>query len=148
MTDTLTPTPARTAAPWRFVLTATLVATVASIVASWLVMLVGHAAGASFVLDDRGSPHVVRAVDVVVATWPMAVGVLLAALLGRLRTWLLRTGQVVGGLLALVSAVGPMLAVTDSGTRLALATMHVLVGVGAVRAIEVIARRGVMQITN
>jgi hypothetical protein len=50
----------------------------------------------------------VRAVDVVVAIWPMVVGVLLAALLGRWRAWLLRAGQAVGGLLALLSVAGPM----------------------------------------
>jgi hypothetical protein len=64
--------------------------------------------GRLLVLDDRGTPHVVRAVDVVVAIWPMVVGVLLAALLGRWRAWLLRAGQAVGGLLALLSVAGPM----------------------------------------
>jgi hypothetical protein len=119
----------------------TLVAAAAAIVTSWVVMLAGHAAGASFVLDDRGTPHVVRAVDVVVAIWPMVVGVLLAASLGRLRVWLLRTGQAVGGLLALLSVAGPMMAVTDSGTRIALALMHLVVGVAAVAALEAIRRR-------
>jgi hypothetical protein len=69
------------------------------------------------------------------------VGVLLAASLGRLRVWMLRTGQVVGGLLALLSVAGPMMAVTDSGTRIALALMHVVVGVAAVAALEAIRRR-------
>jgi hypothetical protein len=119
----------------------TLVAAAAAIVTSWVVMLAGHAAGASFVLDDRGTPHVVRVVDVVVAIWPMVVGVLLAASLGRLRVWLLRTGQAVGGLLALLSVAGPMMAVTDSGTRIALALMHLVVGAAAVAALEAIRRR-------
>jgi hypothetical protein len=123
------------------VLVTTLVAAAGAIVTSWVVMLAGHAAGASFVLDDRGTPHVVRAVDVVVATWPMVVGVLLVALLGRLRAWLLRAGQAVGSLLALLSVAGPMMAVTDSGTRIALALMHVVVGVAAVAALEAIRRR-------
>jgi hypothetical protein len=134
--------PARVVATWRYVLAATVVAAVAAIVVNWVVMLAGTAAGASFVLDDRGAPHVVRAVDVVVATWPMVAGVLLAALLGRVRAWLLRAGQVVGGLLALLSVAGPMLATTDSGTRMALALMHVVVGVAAVAALEAVRRRG------
>ena len=134
--------PARVVARWRYVLVATVVAAAAAVVVCWVVMLAGTAAGASFVLDDRGSPHVVRAVDVVLATWPMVVGVLLAALLGRWRAWLLRAGQVVGGLLALLSVAGPMLAITDSGTRLALAVMHLVVGVAAVVALEAIRRRG------
>ncbi len=133
--------PARIVASWRYVLTATVVAAAAAIVACWVVMLAGRATGASFVLDDQGTPHVVRAVDVVVATWPMVVGVLLTALLGRLRAWALRVGQVLGGLLALLSVAGPVLAVADSGTRLALALMHVVVGVAAVAALEAIRRR-------
>jgi hypothetical protein len=131
----------RVVATWTYVLVTTLVAAAGAIVTSWVVMLAGHAAGASFVLDDRGTPHVVRALDVVVATWPMVVGVLLAAALGRLRVWLLRTGQAVGGLLAAASVAGPMLAVTDSGTRIALALMHLVVGVAAVAALEAIRRR-------
>ena len=133
--------PPRVVATWPYVFTTTLVAAVGAIVTSWVVMLAGHAAGASFVLDDRGTPHVVQAVDVVVATWPMVVGVLLAALLGRVRAWLLRAGQAVGGLLALLSVAGPMTATTDSGTRLALGLMHVVVGVVAVAALEVVRRR-------
>jgi hypothetical protein len=133
--------PPRVVATWPDVVLTTLVAAAAAIVTSWVVMLAGHAAGASFVLDDRGTPHVVRVVDVVVAIWPMVVGVLLAASLGRLRLWLLRTGQAVGGLLALLSVAGPMMAVTDSGTRIALALMHLVVGAAAVAALEAIRRR-------
>ena len=133
--------PPRVVATWPYVLVTTLVAAAGAIATSWVVMLAGHAAGASFVLDDGGTPHVVRALDVVVATWPMVVGMLLAAALGRLRVWLLRTGQAVGGLLAVASVAGPMLAVTDSGTRIALALMHLAVGVAAVAALEAIRRR-------
>jgi hypothetical protein len=133
--------PTRVVATWRYVLATTVAAAVGAIVVCWVVMLAGQAAGASFVLDDRGTPHVVRAVDVVVATWPMVVGVLLCALLGRVRAWLLRAGQAVGGLLALLSVAGPVMAVTDSGTRIALALMHVVVGVAAVVALELIRRR-------
>ena len=132
---------AQVVATWRYVLAATAAAAIAATAVCWVVMVAGHAAGASFVLDDRGAPHVVRPVDVLVATWPMAVGVLLAAALGRWRAWLLRAGQVIGGLLALLSVAGPMLGVTDSGTRLALALMHVVVGVAAVAALEAIRRR-------
>ena len=135
------PRPAQVVATGPYVLGATVAAAVGAILTCWVVMVVGHAAGASFVLDDRGTPHVVRAVDVVVATWPMVVGVLLAAVLGRRRAWLLRAGQAVGGGLALLSVAGPMMAVTDSGTRIALALMHVVVGVAAVAALEAIRRR-------
>ena len=133
--------PTRVVASWPYVLATTVVAAVGAVAICWVVMLAGHAAGASFVLDDRGTPHVVRAVDVVVATWPMVVGVLLATLLGRLRSWLLRAGQAVGGLLALLSVAGPLMAVTDSVTRIALALMHLVVGAAAVVALELIRRR-------
>jgi hypothetical protein len=141
--DTARTAPARTAVPWWHAATAVVAAAVAAIVVNELVMLVGRAAGASFVLDDRGTPHVVTAVDVVVATWPMVVGTALGILLARWRTWFLRVAQVVGGGLALLSVAGPLLAVTDSGTRLALAFMHVVVGAAAVLALEVVHRRAV-----
>lgn len=131
-------TPARPGLAWW---QATAIAAAGAIVVNELVMLTGRAAGASFVLDDRGAPHVVTALDVVVATWPMVVGMALAALLARWRAGFLRAGQIVGGGLALLSVAGPMVAVTDGGTRWALALMHVVVGVAAVLGLEAVRRR-------
>lgn len=133
--------PAIRRGPWRAAATAVALAAVGAILVNEVVMLAGRAAGASFVLDDRGTPHVVTAVDVVVATWPMVAGMALAVVLARWRPWFLRVAQVVGGGLALLSVAGPMLAVTDSGTRLALGLMHVVVGVATVVGLEML-RRG------
>jgi len=130
----------RRGGPWRVAATAVALAAVGAIVVNEVVMLAGRAAGASFVLDDRGTPHVVTAVDVVVATWPMVAGMALAVVLARWRAWFLRVAQVVGGGLALLSVAGPMLAVTDSGTRLGLGLMHVVVGVAVVVGLESIRR--------
>lgn len=125
---------------WRAITTIA-AATVAAIVTNLLVLLAGRVADASFVLDDRGTPHVVTALDVVVASWPMVVGMALAVALARWRSWFLRVGQVLGGGLALLSVAGPMLALTDPGTRLALALMHLVVGAAVVIGLEAIRRR-------
>ena len=50
------------------------------------------------------------------------------------------TAQVIGGGLALLTVVGPMMANADSGTRLALAMMHVVLGVAVVLSLEAILR--------
>ena len=50
------------------------------------------------------------------------------------------TAQVIGGGLALLTVVGPMMANADSGTRLALAMMHVALGVAVVLSLEAILR--------
>ncbi|MGE3286986.1 MAG: DUF6069 family protein [Pseudonocardia sp.] len=133
----------RSVAPWRDVLALTAAAYVASVLACELVLLVGRAAQASFVLTVPGAPpHAVTAWDVVVAATTLPVGVLVAATFARWRRWFLRVGQVVGAALGLLSALGPLTGPTDSGTRLALALMHVLVGAGAVVALGAIGRRG------
>lgn len=144
-TDTTATTgtaPTRSTTPWRTVLTVTAIAYVASVVACVLVQLVGTAAEASFVLTAPGAPpHTVTTWDIVTTALVLPVGVLLTAVLARWRWWFLRVGQVVGGALALLSVLGPLAGPTDSGTRLALSLMHVLVGAGAVLALEAIARR-------
>lgn len=127
---------------WQAILAAAGAATVVDLA----LLGAGHAAGATFVLDDRGAPHVVALADVVSASvWPIAVGMGLAVLLARglwaWRTPVLRVALVVGGALALASAAGPMLGVTDPGTRLALALMHVVVGAAVVLGLEAVRRR-------
>jgi hypothetical protein len=73
----------------------------------------------------------------------MVAGMALAVVVARWRFWFLRLAQVVGGGLALLSVAGPMLAVTDPGTRLGLGLMHVVVGVATVVGLEAIRRRTV-----
>jgi hypothetical protein len=134
--------PTRSTAPWRAVLTITAVAFVLTVLACELVLLVGRAAEASFVITAPGAPpHLVTGWDVLIATTTLPIGVLLAAALARWRWWFLRVGQVVGAALGLLTAIGPLTGPTDSGTRLALGLMHVLVGAGAVVALDAIGRR-------
>ena len=115
---------------------------VAAAVGNLVIFLIGLAAGASFVVMDRGELHQVTAGGVIVATVPpLMVGTVLAALLARWWPGVLRLAQVIGGTLALLTAAGPMIADTDGGTRLALALMHVVLGVAVVLSLEALRRR-------
>ena len=89
--------------------------------------------GASFVVVDGGDLHEVAAYGVIVTTvLPLVVGTVLAALLARWWPGVIRLAQVIGGTLALLTVAGPVMADTDGGTRLALALMHVVLGVAVV----------------
>lgn len=115
---------------------------VAATVANLLIFLIGLAAGASFVMVDRGNLHEITAGGIIVATVPpLVVGAVLAALLARWLPGVIRLAQVIGGALALLTAAGPLTADTDGETRLALALMHVVVGVAVVLSLEALRRR-------
>lgn len=115
---------------------------VVAVVANLLILLIGWAAGASFLVMDAGSPHEVTAWSVVVATVPaLVLGTGLAALLSRWWPGVIRLAQVIGGGLALLTVAGPMMADTDGATRLALAMMHVVPGVAVVVSLELMRRR-------
>ncbi len=117
-------------------------AAVAATVGNLLILLAGRAAGASFEFVDRGTLHVITAVGVITATVPpLVVGTLLAALLGLWWPGFIRLAQVIGGGLALLTVAGPLMTDADSGTRLALAMMHVVLGVAVVLSLEAILRR-------
>ena len=122
---------------WQAIAAGALAATAGNL----LILLAGRAAGASFEFVDRGTLHVITAMGVVTATVPpLLVGTLLAALLGLWWPGFIRLAQVIGGGLALLTVVGPMMANADSGTRLALAMMHVVLGVAVVLSLEAILR--------
>lgn len=115
---------------------------VAATVVNLAILLIGWAAGASFVVLDAGKPHEVTAWSVVSASaFPLILGTGLAALLARWRPGFLRLAQVIGGALALLTVAGPMLSDTDGATRLALAMMHVVPGVAVVASLELMRRR-------
>ena len=115
---------------------------VAATVGNLVIFLIGVAADASFVVMDRGDLHEVTVGGVIVATVPpLVVGTVLAALLARWWPGVLRLAQVLGGTLALLTAAGPLMADTDGGTRLALALMHVVLGVAVVLSLEALRRR-------
>lgn len=106
------------------------------------IFAVAAAAGASFVLLDGTEPHQVTIGAVITSsTVPLVVGMALAVLLSRWWPGVLRVTQVVGGALALLTVPGPVSAVGDDATRLALALIHVVVGVVVVLALEAVRRR-------
>lgn len=111
-------------------------------VANLAILLIGWAAGASFVVMDAGNPHEVTARSVVVAgVVPLVLGTGLAALLARWWPGAIRVAQVIGGALALLTVAGPVMSDTDGATRFALAMMHVVLGVAVVVTLESMRRR-------
>lgn len=141
MSDTPTPadpTVRRRPAWWQ----ATLLAAAAATVVNLVILALGTAADATFVVDDSGKPHEVVAGDVVFSSAvPLLVAFAVVAIVARWWASVVRVAQVVGGGVALFSALGPLSADTDGGTALALALMHVVVGVALVAGLEAIRRR-------
>ena len=130
MTHTAETTPAVRRRPWQVIL----VGAVAVGLANVLVLALGTLAGASFVVhNDPAVPHAVGLVDVLVTSVvPLALGTGFAVLLQRWWRHGLLAGQIVGAGLAVLSAAGPLTAVTDAATAVALTIMHLLVGVAVV----------------
>lgn len=123
---------------WQAIVAAAAGATVVNL----LILLIGRAAGASFELIDGAALHAVTVGGVITSSAvPLVIGTVLATLLGLWWPGFLRLAQVVGGGLALASVAGPLMADTDTATRLALAAMHVVVGVAVVLSLEAIRRR-------
>lgn len=117
--------PARRLGRWQAGGLALLVAIAANLV----ILAIGTAADATFVVVDGGEPADVDAGVVVGATAiPLVLGFLVAALVGRWRPGLVRPLAIVAAVLAVGSMVMPFAADTDSGTAAALAVMHLVVG--------------------
>ena len=125
--------PATRRRPWQVILATAAVTALANAV----VFALGTLAGASFVVyDDSAVPHAVGLVDVLVmSVVPLALGAGLAVLLQRWWRHALLAAQIVGASLAVVSVAGPLAARTDTPTMVALAIMHLLVGVAVVAAL-------------
>ncbi|MGH3912832.1 MAG: DUF6069 family protein [Pseudonocardiaceae bacterium] len=116
--------------------------TVAAVVANLVILFIGRAAGASFVVVDGTTLHEVAVTGVILATVPpLVVGTVLATLLAHWWPWVLRLAQIIGGGFALLTVAGPVMADTDGGTQLALALMHVVLAVAVVVSLEAIRRR-------
>jgi hypothetical protein len=147
VSDTVTdhaprPTSRRPGLPWWQAATA---AAGAATAVNLVILLVADLAGASLVLREPGAAdHVVTAAGVVVSSvGPLTAGLAAATLLSRWRLGFLRLAQVVGAGLALLTVAGPLTSGTDGTTAAALATMHVVVGVAVVAALEAVRRRAV-----
>jgi Family of unknown function (DUF6069) len=131
-TDTILSTSTRATRPsgarlgwWR----ASGLAIVAAVAVNLVILAIGTAADASFVVVDNGDPADVTALVVAAATAiPLLAGFLVAALLARWRPRWVRPLALVAAAIAVVSVAGPFAADTDTGTAAALALMHVVVG--------------------
>ncbi|MCP8712849.1 DUF6069 family protein [Streptomyces thermocarboxydus] len=122
---------------WQAVAGAAVVAAVVNLV----VLFIGDAAGASLVLELNGKPDEIGAGDVVFMSVAAPVlGITAAVLLARWKPVFLRVGQIVGGSVAVLTAIGPLTQETDGGTAATLITMHLFVGLVAVAALEAIRR--------
>jgi hypothetical protein len=112
-------------------------AVVAAVAVNLVILAIGTAADASFVVVDNGDPADVTAALIVAATAiPLAVGFLVAALLARRRPGWVRPLALVAAAFAVVSIASPFAADTDSGTAAALAVMHLVVGAAYVGGTE------------
>jgi hypothetical protein len=112
-------------------------AVVASVVANLAILGIGTLADASFVVVDNGDPADVDVAAVLFASIvPLAAGFVVAALLDRWRPGLVRPLGIVVAALAVVSVAGPFAADTDTGTAVALAVMHLVVGAAYLGGIE------------
>ena len=135
--DTVPSSPARSGAArlgwWR----ASGLAVVAAVAVNLLILAIGTAADASFVVVDNGDPADVTAPLIVAATVvPLVAGFLVAALLARRRPGWVRPLALVAAAFAVLSVAGPIAADTDGGTVAALAVMHLVVGAAFVGGTE------------
>ncbi|MEU2289215.1 DUF6069 family protein [Streptomyces sp. NPDC013178] len=130
--------PGRRALPvWQVVAGSAAVAAVVNLI----VLFIGDAAGASLVLELDGKRDEIGAGDVIfMSIAAPAIGITVAVLLARWKPVFLKVGQIAGGLVAALTAIGPLTQDTDGGTSATLVTMHLFVGFVAVAALEVIRR--------
>ncbi|MDA8372442.1 MAG: DUF6069 family protein [Nocardiopsaceae bacterium] len=101
---------------------------VAATTANLLLLGVGHLMGASMTHPDESGETVGVTIGNVVfsSAVPLAVGFTAAVALSLLWTGFLRTAQITGTALALLSVAGPLFLETDTPTRAMLALMHVV----------------------
>lgn len=110
-------------------------------VANLLIFAIARLAGVSFEYTDDTGTHDVTAVGVVIASVPpVVIGPGLAILISRWWRPILRVAQVIGGALAALTLIQPLTADTSTGSRLALAAMHVVLGIVVVLVLEAVWR--------
>jgi Family of unknown function (DUF6069) len=108
-----------------------------------VILAVARAAGAELVIRQEGSPdHAIVAGGVLFSSIvPLVAGTALAVLLALAWRGFLRLAQVLGGGFGILSALGPLLGAPDTGTRVGLALMHVVVGLAVILTMELIIRK-------
>ncbi|GAB7189666.1 hypothetical protein NUM3379_03720 [Kineococcus sp. NUM-3379] len=127
------PRPTARTRPWR----AIAAGTAAALLLNVLLYALARAAGASLSLAQPTGAHVVGVADVAGSTVvPLLAGTALAVLLARWWRPVLRIAQVVGAGFALLTTAGSATSDTDTGTRLALAAMHVVCAAAVVLVLQ------------
>ena len=132
-----TSSPASNAPQNRSVVRATTLGALAATVLNVALWGIGRAVNASFLVDPAlGAPNLqVGVVKVILTTLlPFALGAALLALAARRSRRRITTLAVAAGVLAVVSAAGPLAGAHDTATGLLLATMHVTTGAAFVGA--------------
>ncbi|RCV48086.1 DUF6069 family protein [Marinitenerispora sediminis] len=139
-TENAAPPSARPGSPWW---RAGAVGVAAAVAANLLLLGAGHLLGASMTHPDPSGATVgVTAGGVALASaLPLALGFAAAVALSLLWKGFLRTAQIVGTALALLSAVSPLLLDTDTPTRVVLALMHVVLAPAVWLSIAAVRRR-------
>lgn len=142
-TAAATPSPTATGNPSRTGLAwwqAALLAAVTATALNLAIWGVARIAGAQLALPDDGAPYPITADSVAfMSAVPMLAGIALAALIARWWTGVLRMAQLVGALLAVGTVWGVFGG--DTGTALALTSMHLVSGAVVVLSLEGVRRR-------
>ena len=111
----------------------------AALVLNLVVLVAGRALGASFTVPvaDASAPRPIAVTAVVLATvLSLALGLGVAALASaRFGSRAVRVLQIVGGVLAVLSVISPLVADVDPTTKIALTLMHLVTGAAYVIAL-------------
>jgi len=137
---TTTAAPVRTGLTWwQAIPLGAVLATAVNLV----IYAVARAADAELVIREEGAAdHEITAGGVVFSsTVPLLAGTALAVLLALAWRGFLRLAQVLGGGFGILSAAGPLLGAPDTGTKVGLALMHVVVGLAVILTMELIIRK-------
>lgn len=108
-------------------------------VVNLIIFAVAKASGANFSLVQGGTPtEVTYAMVVLVSAGAVVIGSALAALLGEKR---LRLMQIIGGVVAVLTTIGPLSSTGSASAKAVLVVLHLLTGVAFVAAMEVVRRQ-------
>lgn len=125
--------------PSRTILAAGAAGAVVAGVINLVVFAIADAAGANFEFVQNGRATSVNyGMVAVVTVGSILVGAALAALLGAPRV---RLVQIIGAVIALLSAVAPLMLTGSAAAKAVLALLHLITGVVFVASLEVARRR-------
>ena len=120
---------------WRYGLGATAVAAIVNLVIHTVVKATGVSFVVAFSAGDKPM-HITAAHVAALTVVPLLIATALAAVASRRSMATLRAVQIVAGVVAVVSLVGPLSLTAELGAKVALASMHVVAGAAFVLAVE------------